>query len=116
MKKIIEYKGYKCSWDYDKWDGIYYGQIEEIKDSVSCHSGINNPDKTIKEAVDDYIETLNEINKMKKGEAFRSKRFTRVGAMSILRTGCFTRPFRCGLPGIRRMRGIRKQTSCTKRP
>lgn len=61
MKKIIEYKGYKCSWDYDKWDGIYYGRIEGVNDSVSYHSGIDNPEKTIKKAVNDYIETLKEL-------------------------------------------------------
>lgn len=65
MEKIIEYKGYKCSWNYDKHDCIYYGRIEEIKDSISYHSGIDNPDKTIKEAVDDYIETLTKLNERK---------------------------------------------------
>ncbi len=65
MEKIIEYKGYKCSWNYDKDDCIYYGRIEEIEDSISYHSAIDNPYETIKEAVDDYIKTLNKLNELK---------------------------------------------------
>ncbi len=65
MGKIIEYKGYNCSWNYDKDYFIYYGRIEEIEDSISYHSAIDNPYETIKEAVDDYIEILTKLNELK---------------------------------------------------
>jgi len=63
MVRETEYKGFKGSWNYNKHECFYYGKIEGISDLIMYESGTDNFQETFKEAVDDYIETRNELNK-----------------------------------------------------
>lgn len=63
MEKIIEYRGLKCSWNYNKHEGFYYGKVHGLIDLVTYESGINNPEETIKEAIEDYLDTVIELRK-----------------------------------------------------
>lgn len=61
---MLNYKGFKTKIHYSEEDEIYYGSIENIKDSVSFHG------KTVKEAanffmdaVEDYIDLCCQLKK-----------------------------------------------------
>ena len=58
------YKGFKGTIEYDAEDHIYYGSLIDINDSVRYHSNdIVGLQKHYMDAVDDYIDIKNKINK-----------------------------------------------------
>ena len=65
MKKdVLEYKGYYGVVHYSPADECLYGEISGISDSVSFEGYSAKDIKgNFKEAVDDYIETCNEVGK-----------------------------------------------------
>lgn len=61
-----EYKGYIGSIEYDTEDELLYGKLLHIKDLVNYHaSNVIELEKYYHEAVDDYIEFKEEIEKEK---------------------------------------------------
>lgn len=62
---MFTYKGYTYSSHFDEFSDIFYGKIEGISDFVNFESDTAEglQEEFIK-AVDDYIETRKDINKM----------------------------------------------------
>jgi hypothetical protein len=62
--KVFEYKGYKTSPEFDDKDSILVGQIKDINDLVSFEGkSIGEFKAAFEEAVDNYIQTVNELDK-----------------------------------------------------
>ena len=62
--QFAQYKGFVGSIEFDPEDGIYFGEILEIRDFVNYQgNNIIELDKSFREAVDDYLEIKKEIEK-----------------------------------------------------
>ncbi len=62
--KVLEYKGYKGSIEYDEDYKVYHGEILEVGDDLMMYEG-----KTLEEleemfhgGVDDYIQMCEDLN------------------------------------------------------
>lgn len=61
IEMILTYKGYCTKVHYSVNDGVYYGEIEYIRDLVNFESeNIENVEKEFHQAVDDYIQFCND--------------------------------------------------------
>jgi predicted HicB family RNase H-like nuclease len=61
--QFVEYRGYIGSIEYDLEDKIYYGSLQNIKDSISYHAKYGDDlFQKYHEAVDRYIEARNSID------------------------------------------------------
>lgn len=67
MDNVLEYKGYHTKIEIGFEDGIFYGQIEGIRDFVNFMSDVNEGIPGIirefHSAVDDYIDFCHEVGK-----------------------------------------------------
>jgi len=64
MNDILEYKGYYASLHFSSEDEVFYGKILGIDDLVNFEgASVKELKKAFREAVDDYIETCNELGK-----------------------------------------------------
>ena len=62
--KTMTYKGYSARIEYSDDDGCLVGHIAGIKDVVGFHGdSVNELRKAFKEAVDDYLETCDKLNR-----------------------------------------------------
>lgn len=62
--KEIKYKGYVGQYERITKEGYFYGKIKGISNLVTFESDKEEDiKKAFHEAVDDYIELLNELNK-----------------------------------------------------
>lgn len=60
----MKYKGYEGSVEYSTHDGCFYGKIENIEDLVNYEGQtLEELKNSFHEAVDDYIEFCNSVNK-----------------------------------------------------
>ena len=60
----MEYKGYTGSIEYSRHDGCFYGKIENIADLVNYEGQtLEELENSFHEAVDDYVEFCNSVNK-----------------------------------------------------
>lgn len=61
---ILEHKGYRAQVEFDDEDGIFFGRLVGINDSVSFH-GETAPElrAAFREAVDDYVQACGRIGK-----------------------------------------------------
>ena len=61
--QFIEYRGYVGSIEYDPEDRIYYGSLQNIKDSISYHAKFGDElFQRYHEAVDRYIIAKDSID------------------------------------------------------
>lgn len=64
MKNTLTYNGFQARVDFDPDDGIFVGRIAGINDSVGFHAeSVDGLIAAFHEAVDDYLETCDEIGK-----------------------------------------------------
>jgi predicted HicB family RNase H-like nuclease len=64
MNDILQYKNYYAEVHYSAADELFYGKIIGINDLVSFEgSSVNELKAAFKDAVEDYLETCNEIGK-----------------------------------------------------
>jgi len=64
MTKFLKYKGYTGTLEVDIEDNLLYGVIEFITDIVSYSAATPSElEKEFKDAVNDYIETCNELQR-----------------------------------------------------
>lgn len=64
MTKMFTYRNYNAEVEYSTEDKVYYGKISGIDDLVSFEG--DTPEKletAFREAVDDYVETCQELHK-----------------------------------------------------
>lgn len=64
MDDILEYKGYYATVHFSAEDEVFYGKIIGINDLVSFEgSTVKELKKAYHEAIEDYLETCNELGK-----------------------------------------------------
>ena len=64
MNDVLEYRSYHTEVHFSFEDEIFHGKILDIKDLVSFQGrSIKDLKKSFREAVDDYIDVLIEIEK-----------------------------------------------------
>jgi predicted HicB family RNase H-like nuclease len=64
MNNILEYKGYAGSVNFDSDDRIFYGRVLGIEDVIGFEgTDADTLEADFRNAVDDYIETCQEIGK-----------------------------------------------------
>jgi len=64
MNDILEYKGYYASLRFSSEDEVFYGKLLGIDDLVNFEgASVKELKKAFHEAVDDYLETCNELGK-----------------------------------------------------
>ena len=57
MTNLMNYKGYIGTIEYTEEDGVLFGKLAGIRDSVSYHAdSIHELKKVFEESVDDYLE------------------------------------------------------------
>src|ERR1019366_6160108 len=65
MNDVIKYKDYCATVHFSTEDEVFYGKIIGISDLVTFEGhSVSELKKAFKEAIEDYIETCNEINKI----------------------------------------------------
>lgn len=78
MSNIMTYKGFSARIEFDDDDGIFFGKIAGIDDTVGFHAdAVVGLREAFREAVDDYIETCKRIGKAPERE-FSGKVMLRV--------------------------------------
>lgn len=78
MTNVMTYKGYQARIEYDDDDGIMFGKIAGITDSVSFHGeSVAELKAAFREAVDDYVETCAKVGKEPQ-KSFSGKMMLRV--------------------------------------
>jgi predicted HicB family RNase H-like nuclease len=61
---VMSYKGYSARVEYDDADGVFFGRLAGIRDSVSFHGqSVKELREALHEAVDDYLEAAARIGK-----------------------------------------------------
>lgn len=69
MENSLFYKGYRTIIRYSEEDDLYYGKIEGISDLVSFGAeDMNSIEKVFHDAVDGYLESCKEHNKVPEKE------------------------------------------------
>ncbi len=64
MKNLLEYKGYSGTVEFNADDETFFGRIAGIRDVVSFEAdSVAKLKKSFREAVEDYIETCEKLNK-----------------------------------------------------
>lgn len=64
MSNLIKYKDYYGSVEYSAEDRVFHGKIEFINDLVTFEATtVNDLEKEFEYAVDDYIETCEELGR-----------------------------------------------------
>lgn len=64
MKNMLTYKGYSGSVEYSADDEILYGKIIGVRDTVTFEGDtVTKLKKAFKEAVNDYIETCQQLGR-----------------------------------------------------
>ena len=64
MNDILEYKGYYADIHFSANDEVFFGKLIGISDLVSFEgNSVNELKEAFKEAVEDYLETCQEIGK-----------------------------------------------------
>jgi len=64
MKNLLEYKGYSGTVEFSADDETFFGRIAGIRDVVSFEAdSVAKLKKSFREAVEDYIETCEKLNK-----------------------------------------------------
>jgi predicted HicB family RNase H-like nuclease len=64
MKNVIEYKGYSGTVEFSADDDVFFGKINGIRDVVTFEAdSVQKLKKAFREAVDDYIETCEQLGK-----------------------------------------------------
>jgi len=64
MKEILKYKGFTGIFEYSNEDNVFYGNLDKINDLVIFEAdNYRDVKKSFEEAVDNYIEFCNKINK-----------------------------------------------------
>lgn len=65
MNDILQYKDYYGAVHYSSEDDVFFGKILGINDLVSFEgTSVKELKKAFQEAVDDYLETCKELNKI----------------------------------------------------
>lgn len=60
----MNYKKFNGTIEYSKEDNVYYGKLENIRDLVTYEADTKEElEDSFKEAVDDYLETCEQIGK-----------------------------------------------------
>jgi len=63
LGQFIEYKGYVGSIEYSDEDGVYFGQLLNIKDMIAYDgSSVEELYEYYRKAVDDYLILLEELS------------------------------------------------------
>lgn len=66
-KKILNYKGHTSNINYSKEDDLFFGKIEGINDLVIFEGKcVTTLREAFHEAVNDHLETKQELNSIKK--------------------------------------------------
>ncbi len=64
MKNLLEYKGYSGTVEFSADDETFFGRIAGIRDVVSFEAdSVAKLKKSFREAVEDYTETCEKLNK-----------------------------------------------------
>jgi predicted HicB family RNase H-like nuclease len=64
MNDILQYKGYYASLNFSSEDEVFYGKLLGIDDLVNFEgASVKELKKAFHEAVDDYLETCEELGK-----------------------------------------------------
>ncbi len=64
MKNTLKYKGYTGNVNFDAEDKIFYGRVLGITDVIGFEGeSVSELEKDFCEAIDDYLETCQEIGK-----------------------------------------------------
>lgn len=64
MKNLLEYKGYSGTVEFSADDETFFGRIAGIRDVVTFEAdSVAKLKKSFREAVEDYIETCEKLNK-----------------------------------------------------
>lgn len=64
VNKTYDYKGFKTVFHFSKEENIFYGSLENIKDSVSFHGhDLIETYQMFIDAVEDYISLCKELGK-----------------------------------------------------
>lgn len=62
MTNKMTYKGYTARIDYDDEDGIFFGRLAGIRDTIGFHADtVDELRRAFHEAVDDYLETCTKL-------------------------------------------------------
>ena len=60
---MLDYKGYHGKVEFDEKEGIFHGEVMNIRDVVTFQSKTEDEiEKSFQESVDDYLEFCNERN------------------------------------------------------
>ena len=64
MKNTLKYKGYTGNVNFDAEDKVFHGRVLGITDVIGFEGGsVSELEKDFHEAIDDYLETCQEIGK-----------------------------------------------------
>lgn len=64
MKNMMEHEGYLGSVQYSADDHVFYGKVEYIRSLITFEgTDVSSLEKAFVEAVDDYLETCQELGK-----------------------------------------------------
>ncbi len=64
MKNVLEYKGYSGTVEFSAEDEVFFGRINGIRDVITFEAdSVSKLKKAFKEAVEDYIETCEQLGK-----------------------------------------------------
>ncbi len=64
MKNTLKYKGYTGNVNFDAEDKIFHGRVLGITDVIGFEgASVSELEKDFREAIDDYLETCQEIGK-----------------------------------------------------
>lgn len=64
MGKMMEYKGYHATVEYDSEDDIFFGEVFGINDSLNFHgTSINELKEMFHQCIDHYLEMCKEFGK-----------------------------------------------------
>ena len=57
MTELLEYKGYRARIEYDSADGIFFGTVIDIRDSIGFHAAsADDLQLAFQNAMEDYFE------------------------------------------------------------
>lgn len=64
MSKMMEYKGYHAQIEFDAEDGIFFGKVYGITDSLGFHgTSVSELEEMFHQSIDNYLEMCAECGK-----------------------------------------------------
>lgn len=65
MNKMMEYKGYHAQVEFDAEDGIFFGKVYGVTDSLNFHgTSVDELEKMFHQSIDNYLEMCAQCGKI----------------------------------------------------